>query len=288
MGGAAPVVDSSGHIWVSAGNGSVYSSKHAYDDSDSVLELSSSMRLLQFFAPKTWASQNSQDLDMSTAPVLLPDGQVVVAGKAQIAYLLNGKHLGGIGGAQATLGGVCGNDIDGGSAVVGMTVYLPCLSGIIAVRATKSPPALHLIWSSGTGGGPPIVAAGLVWTIGQNGVIYGLNPATGKVSQQTAMGVPANHFPTPSVGDGLLLAACAENVVAFAASGHGAGPTSTSATAPARRPSCQAYSPPSGPIRHRVIAAIGVLIVGLLAVIIGLGWLLWRRRASRVTKLPAL
>jgi outer membrane protein assembly factor BamB len=105
MGGAAPVIDGSGHIWVSTGNGSVYSYAHAYDDSDSVLELSSSLRLLQFFAPSTWPTNNSQDLDMSTAPVLLPDGQVLLAGKSRIVYLLDGARLGGIGHQQATLGG---------------------------------------------------------------------------------------------------------------------------------------------------------------------------------------
>ena len=42
MGGAAPAVDGSGNIWVSVGNGSVYSASRAYDDSDSALELSSS------------------------------------------------------------------------------------------------------------------------------------------------------------------------------------------------------------------------------------------------------
>src|SRR5580700_9968675 len=68
MGGAAPVVDGHGDIWVSTGNGSVYSDQHAYDDSDSVLELSPSLRLMQFFAPSTWATNNSQDLDMSIAP----------------------------------------------------------------------------------------------------------------------------------------------------------------------------------------------------------------------------
>ena len=175
MGGAAPVIDGRGEVWVAAGNGSVSSAKDGYDDSDSVLELSSSLRLLQFFAPSTWPTNNAQDLDMSAAPALLPEGQVILAGKSRIVYLLNGAHLGGIGGQQATLGdashaiagSACGNDIDGGSAVVGMTVYLPCTSGIVAVRATSSPPGLHLLWSSGTGGGPPIVAAGLVWTIGE-------------------------------------------------------------------------------------------------------------------------
>ena len=38
---------------------------------------------------------------MSTAPVLLPDGQVMLAGKSRIVYLLNGAHLGGIGHQQA-------------------------------------------------------------------------------------------------------------------------------------------------------------------------------------------
>ena len=35
------------------------------------------------------------------------------------------------------IGSVCGDDIDGGVAVVGTTVYLPCTSGIIAVRASQ-------------------------------------------------------------------------------------------------------------------------------------------------------
>jgi outer membrane protein assembly factor BamB len=281
MGGAAPVVDNSGHIWVSAGNGSVSSYKHAYDYSDSVLELSSSLRLLQFFAPRTWASNNSQDLDISTAPALLPDGQVMVADKSRTVYLLNGKHLGGIGGAQATLGSACSSDIDGGSAVVGMTVYLPCLSGIIAIRATRSPPSLHLLWNSGTGGGPPIVAAGLVWTIGQNGMLYGLDPATGKVREQIATGgVPANHFPTPSVGDGFLLATCAENAVAFAASAHGTGPAMTPLPGSVRRLTCQPYSAPGAGIPRRALAVLAVLAAGVFVAMVGLGWFLWRRRLS--------
>ena len=52
MGGAAPVVDRSGHIWVTAGNGSVTSSEQGYDDSDSVLELSPSARPPAVFRPR--------------------------------------------------------------------------------------------------------------------------------------------------------------------------------------------------------------------------------------------
>jgi outer membrane protein assembly factor BamB len=288
MGGAAPVIDGSGHIWVSTGNGSVYSDAHAYDDSDSVLELSSSLRLLQFFAPSTWPMNNSHDLDMSTAPVLLPDGQVLLAGKSRIVYLLNGAHLGGIGHQQATLGGgtgtimgsACSSDIDGGAAVVGLTVFLPCTSGIIAVRAAGSPPALHLLWSSGTGGGPPIVAAGLVWTIGQNGVLYGLDPATGRVRQQAAIGALANHFPTPSVADGLLFAPSADQVVAFAAPAPGARPAPTPVTPSTGHPSSQPHAAPTAaPDRAGSITAIAVAGLVILA---GLGWFVrWQRRHRR-------
>src|SRR5258707_235400 len=104
MGGAAPVVDRKGHVWVTVGNGSVTSSSHAYDHSDSVLELSSNMRLLQFFAPRTWAANNAQDADLSTAPALLPDGPGIPAGKSRIVYLPNGPRLGGIGRQEAALG----------------------------------------------------------------------------------------------------------------------------------------------------------------------------------------
>jgi hypothetical protein len=64
------------------------------------------------------------------------------------------------------LGSACSDDIDGGGAVVGMTVYLLCLAGIIAVPATSSPAALHLLWRSGVDGGAPVVGTGLVVIIG--------------------------------------------------------------------------------------------------------------------------
>jgi polyvinyl alcohol dehydrogenase (cytochrome) len=215
MGGAAPVVDARGNVWVSVGNGSVYSASQPYDDSDSVLELTATGRLEQYFAPTSWPSDNANDLDMSTAPVLLSDGQVVLAGKSPNVYLLNGAHLGGIGTQEASLSSVCSNNIDGGTAVVGMTVFLPCLNGTVALRVTKSPASLRVLWASVDGSGPPIVAAGLVWTVGKNGILYGLDAATGQVRQQVQIGAVDNDFTTPSVGDGLFLVASSYRVLAF-------------------------------------------------------------------------
>jgi len=276
MGGGAPAIDARGRIWISTGNGSVSASSHAYDHSDGLLELSPSLHLLQFFAPRSWASDNANDVDMSTEPVLLPGGQVVVTGKSRIVYLVNGAHLGGIGGQQAKIGPVCADDIDGGSAVRGMTVYLPCLSGIVAVKAGNSPPGLQLLWHSGVGGGPPIIAAGLVWTMGQNGELYGLDPVTGKIRRQAKIGIPANHFPSPSVGDGIFVAACATNVVAFPAATQGLRTTAGRASVPAGQAICQ-YSQPGPPIRTRTIAAIAFACLLVLAAV---GLLIWRRRAA--------
>jgi outer membrane protein assembly factor BamB len=273
MGGAAPAVDGAGNVWVGVGNGSVTSASRPYDHSDSVLELSPALRLVQFFAPSSWATDNARDLDLSMAPALLPDGQVVIAGKAGIAYLLDGSHLGGIGGQRAQLASFCSNDVDGGSAEVGAVVYLPCLSGIVAVRVGTSPPALDLEWSSGTGGGPPIVAGGLVWTIGQDGTLSGLDPTTGSVRQQASVGAPANHFPTPGVGDGLLLAASADRVVAFSASSASASTSpSPTTSAPVHRPVVPgpAGGLPAGEVAGIVIG--GVLVIG------GGAWMLVRRR----------
>jgi outer membrane protein assembly factor BamB len=275
MGGAAPVVDASGNIWVTAGNGSVYSSSHPYDDSDSVLELSPSLALEQYFAPSSWPSNNAHDLDMSTAVALLSDGQVVAAGKARIVYLLNGSSLGGIGGQQAQLADACGSDIDGGVAVDGTTVYLPCLSGPVAVQTTGSPAVLRLLWSSSVGGGPPIVAGGLVWTIGSDGVLYGLDPTSGAVRDQATIGAPANHFPTPSVGAGLLLAPSAERVVAFRAASSAPAPTTTTTSGPSTTgPTTGPAARPAGTDPWIIAAAIvgGIAVLGLLT------WLIRRRR----------
>ena len=215
MGGAAPVVDAAANVWVSVGNGSVTTSGQPFDDSDSVLELTVTMRLKQYFAPSTWASDNASDADMSAAPALLADGQVVIGGKSPVVYLLNGAHLGGIGAQETSVSSVCSNDIDGGSAIVGATVYLPCLNGPVAVRVTNSPPSLHVLWQGSVGGGPPIVAAGLVWTVGKDGNLYGLNAKTGAIEKKAFVGTGDNDFTTPSVGDGLLIVPSTNRVVAF-------------------------------------------------------------------------
>jgi polyvinyl alcohol dehydrogenase (cytochrome) len=217
MGGAAPVVDAHGDIWVAAGNGSVAESGAPYDGSDSVIELSPSLQLMQYFAPSDWASDNAHDRDLgSGTPALLGDGYVFQAGKSQTAYLLSKTKLGGIGGQVASLGSFCGNDVDGGNAVSGSVVYVPCMNGVVAVRVGTAPPSLRVLWQASGVTGPPILAGGEVWAIGQSGTLQALSPRTGTVVQQFALDGEANHFPTPSVGGGRLFAPATDRVEAFA------------------------------------------------------------------------
>ena len=216
MGGAAPIVDAAGNIWVATGNSAFESSGDAYDDSDGVLELNSSLVLKQYFAPSQWFDDNGSDFDLgSSSPSLMADGLVLQAGKSQIAYSMSQSSLGGVGGQLKSLGSYCGADVDGGSAISGQDVYTPCEAGLVKTQVTSAG-AISVVWQTSTGiGGPPILAGGLVWTIDTSGNLYGLDPETGDDSQFFSLGSEATDFPTPSAADGLLLAPATDTVHAF-------------------------------------------------------------------------
>lgn len=217
MGGAAPEVDSHGNIWLATGNGSVTDSNGPYDGSDAVLELSSQLRMKQYFTPASWAEDNVTDSDLGSAsPALLLSGQVVQAGKSGVAYLLNGSNLGGIGGQQAETT-ACNGEVDGGPVVQGNTTYLPCGDGALAVHSSATPPQVGITWRAGQ------VLSGMV---ADGNHIFGVNPvegdlvslftSNGRVDQRFRIGNIANHFATPTAADGLVLAASARTVHAYA------------------------------------------------------------------------
>ncbi len=219
MGGAAPEVDAAGNIWVATGNGS---GSVPYDFSDSVLELSPSLSRTQYFAPSSWQTDNNTDLDLgSTAPALLSDGAVLQVGKSSHAYLLSQGDLGGIG-SPPTITACAGTTADGGDAASGTVVYVPCRNGVEAIQTSGT---FSVAWQASGATGPPITAGGLVWSIAGS-TLYGLDPGTGYTVQQVSVGGEANHFPTPSVGDGLLLAPSTDQVYAFSGSAGIPGPPS--------------------------------------------------------------
>ena len=72
------------------------------------------------------------------------------------------------------------------------------------------------LWTDNDGAaGAPIIADGLVWTIGTDNAVHGLSPANGKQVVSIPFGGSANHFPTPSAADGLLLLPGINQVFAF-------------------------------------------------------------------------
>lgn len=209
-----PVLDPRGDVYVSVGNGSSTSS---YDGSDSVLELSATLRLRSRFAPTTWADDNAADLDLgSLSPVLLPGGWVFIAGKRGVGYTLRQGDLGGIGG-QVASARVCA--AFGAAAVQGSTVYLPCQDGIREVRIEANG-SIRVGWSTASGAnGPPVIGGDRVWAIDTGtGVLFALDPATGAARGQVALGgVP--HFASPTLWDGSVLVGTLDGVVAVRSAG---------------------------------------------------------------------
>jgi outer membrane protein assembly factor BamB len=85
----------------------------------------------------------------------------------------------------------------------------------MAVATDAKTLKLRVLWQTPTGaGGPPILAGGFVWTISE-GNLFALNPRTGKAAQHFSINGAATDFPTPSFGDGHLLAISSDQVYAF-------------------------------------------------------------------------
>ena len=215
MGGSSPVVDPHGNVYVASADGYDLGPSQPYDDSDAVLELSPTMHLESIFYPKDWQKLSADDLDLGTGDPALVHGFVLQVGKTDTAYLLRQGHLGGEEGEVTSLS-VCSGDPDGGHAVQGSVVYVPCPNGVTAIKVSTKAPYLKQLWTDKDGAaGSPIIADGLVWTIGGDNAVHGLNPANGKEVVSIPSGGFANHFPTPSVGDGLLLLPGTDQVFAF-------------------------------------------------------------------------
>jgi hypothetical protein len=231
MGGAAPVVDAQGDIWLSTGNSTATSSNSTYDNSDSVLKLSPTVSLLDHFAPSNWFGDNATDADLgSTSPTLLPNGLAFTVGKSLTGYVLDQSNLLGIGGQVASTGSFCGGEPFGGSAQWNGTVFVPCSDGLRAVTPSRSAPVANWISTSG-GRSSPIVAGGLVWSI-VGGTLTSLDPANGRQTQSFPIGNPTTHFPSPAAADGLVIAPSSNQLHAFAGPAGLPGPPTPAPATP--------------------------------------------------------
>lgn len=192
--------DGAGHLFVAVGNGAQTDPGGPYDMSDSVIELDTGGHVVSYYAPADWAAENAADLDLgTTGPLLLPGGRVFVAGKDGKAYLLRAGALGGVGGSVPTLS-LC--TAFGGAATDGTTVYVPCTSGLHAVRVVGS--SLQAAWRAAPPGSP-VLGGGVVFSADRSGTLYALDPSNGAVRWRVGVGDSLTRFATPALSsDGHL------------------------------------------------------------------------------------
>ena len=232
---SGPAIDGAGNVWVAAGNGAQTNPAGPYDGSDSVTALTPALVPIGQFAPAGWAADNAADLDLgSTGPELLSGNQIFQIGKRGIGYLLQAGRFGFE--SEVASGSVCPSF--GGQAYVAPIVYVSCADGVRAVRIRPGGTGFDVIWHGpATASGPPVVGGGLVWVVGTEHVLYGLNPATGGVVSRLPIGL-TTHFTTPTVTGGKVIVATTTTVQAFSVPGWSGwqaqdGPPSGTSGAPA-------------------------------------------------------
>jgi hypothetical protein len=98
MSGDAPAVDSAGNLYVSTGNGD-------YDGTanfgNSVIKLSPSLTVLDWFTPSNWMTLESQDIDVSGGRIMLVgDGTLLDADRDYRQYVLSTTCMGHLQGSS--------------------------------------------------------------------------------------------------------------------------------------------------------------------------------------------
>ena len=204
-----PAIDSQGHIYLAVGNGEKTSG--TWDHSDSILRLSSTLKLEDGFAPIHWGAENARDADLgSMGPILLPDGWIYADGKAGLGYLLKANNLGGVGG-QAAVISLC--TAFGGAAAIGSQVFVPCTTGLHEIKITSTGD-ITPGWQAPTNiQGSPIAGGHTIYDLDTQGVLYALNSTTGAVRASINVG-GASRFATPTLAGTMVFVGTYAGIVA--------------------------------------------------------------------------
>lgn len=202
-GPSGPAIDSEGKVYVATGNEDHMGSGN-WDLSNSVLRLSPTLQLEDSFAPAQWRMQDTGNQDLgSMGPSLLPGGLVFIAGKSGLGYLLHSNALGGIGGQVAVVK-ICDGLAQGGVALVGSQVFVPCTDGLRHVldpAGTKLTVDWHAAEQITL---PPIVGGYTLYSLDPGGTLYALDIDTGLMLAKIALGGAVPHFATPTISQGRI------------------------------------------------------------------------------------
>lgn len=211
--GGAVVEPGGGRLLVSTGNGPWNGTTNF---GDSVIELSlSGLHLRQAFTPTDQAHLNESDTDLgSSAPVLLGQGRVLIAGKDSVMRVLSLSRLDGheraipshLGGEvqQVPLPG--GGELFTAPAVWkrgGATTMFVGAEGATAAYVLRGG-RLHLVWQNSNPGTSPVLAGGLLYVYDpSSGGIYVYRPSSGAPIAKLP-GSPG-HWNSPIVVDGHVI-----------------------------------------------------------------------------------
>jgi outer membrane protein assembly factor BamB len=186
-----------GNLLVATGNGPW---NGRTDWGDSVLVLSpDGSRLVGHWTPSNQAELNASDADLgSTAPALLSGRYFVQGGKDGKLRLIS---MGSLKLVQ-TVSTPGPTDLFSAPAVwKGTWVFVADGAGTDAWRFRGG--RLQQAWSNGTGGNSPVIAGGLLYVQGSDG-IHVYNPASGH--ELTVLPCGAAHWQSPIVVDGRVIA----------------------------------------------------------------------------------
>ncbi len=236
-----PAVDGAGYVYATTGNPDPPSGEIAstYDYSDSVVKLDPAQDFVEdpatelaaplgWFEPPNWEEESNNDLDLSSAGAeLLPGGLLFQAGKDGVGYLIEEATMGS--GALAVYSQkVCSEKSGyggsfGGDAFANGVLYIPCENGTQALSYSEAEHLFTPLWQAPSDAvGPPIVSAGLVWTVATGGgkgggtKLYGLDPATGVARYTETLPSPViDHFASPSAAGGRLFVSSGCSVTAY-------------------------------------------------------------------------
>lgn len=231
--GGAPVVDASGNLYLTTGNGA-YDGLKAFGES--VLKFSPSLTLLDWFTPANWAALTAADWDLSSGhPMLIPGTtQLTFGAKDFNVYSIDTTCMGHLQGSSACTapqifktnptgsgqdfgiyGGMFANGV-GYFPNVGAQIYSFSISG----STWNTTPRAGSTTAYGFPGAQMTYAGGIVWaltttgnseTSAQAGTLRALNPADLTEywnSDQTsgdALGTLAK-FASPTISDGMVYA----------------------------------------------------------------------------------
>ncbi len=238
---AGPSIDPDGNVYATTGNPDPPAEQAAktFDYSDSVVKLdladdfvvdptTEPASLLGWFEPPNWEEESNHDLDLSSAAAEpLPGGLLFQAGKDGVCYLIDEATMES-GAASVFSHPVCQEHTGysgsfGGDSFAEGTLYIPCENGVQALAYSESAKTFTPLWQGPEDAvGPPIVSAGLVWTVatgrfsGGGTKLYGLDPITGMPRYTETLPSPViDHFASPSAAGGRLFVATGCSVSAY-------------------------------------------------------------------------